>query len=131
MEQDKIARIAANGSGPKIALFGIDRADPALAPLGFDLSEATHQDVRQVASGHMAAIDKNLVICTLFSTPDAPHNDAISVIELLVNVGFLGELVVLAPPLLRPKMVEGELRGLAKGISLRFVAGALPPLSEI
>jgi len=57
------------------------------------------------------------------ATPDS--------VKKLIGLGFTGEILVLAPPLLRPKMVESELRGLARGKTLRLIAGVLPPLSEV
>lgn len=131
MNEDKTVRSAPNGSGAKAVLFGLDRDNPALKDLGLYMGLATQKDCRFLGAGSLAQADWSLAICTLFSTPSEPHHDAVSVIEALVEAGFTGELVVLAPPLLRPKMVENELRGLAKGIKLRLIAGALPPLTDI
>jgi hypothetical protein len=33
--------------------------------------------------------------------------------------------------LLRPKMVEGELRAISRALRVRLLAGALPPMTDI
>ena len=131
MNTDKTVRSAPPGSGVKAILFGLDPNDPVLGDLGLDRGLVTQKDSRQLGPSSLAQADWSLAICSLFSSAPEPHHDAVSVIEALMKAGFTGELVVLAPPLLRPKMVENELRGLAKGIKLRLMASALPPLTEI
>jgi hypothetical protein len=71
------------------------------------------------------------VIVPLFAQNLRCQIDAVSVTEALCAARFTGEVLVLAPPLLRPKMVEGELRNIARGMRLRIHAGALPPLSVV
>lgn len=126
MNEDKTVRSSQPASGVKAVLFGIDRTNPAFAVLDIDIGLAVQEDSRQITAPVLAQANWTLAICTLFSTLAEPHHDAVSVIEALVEAGYGGELVVLAPPLLRPKMVETELRALAKGIKLRLIAGALP-----
>ncbi|WP_425090320.1 hypothetical protein [Tropicimonas sp. S265A] len=44
--------------------------------------------------------------------------DAVEVAEALWCAGFTGELIVMAGPLPRPKLVESELRAVAPGVTL-------------
>lgn len=118
-------------SGAKTVLFGIDCIKSISTDLGLELGVTVQSDSRMFGAGSLAQAQWSVAICTLFSTSAAPHHDAISVIEALVGAGFMGQLLVLAPPLLRPQMVETELKTLAPGMTVRLIAGALPPLVVI
>jgi len=114
-----------------VMVFGFDPQDKVLAQVIAPDTSVLHRDGAQITAEGMA---QNNVICavmSLFPLRPVGQNDAISVIEALVAAGYRGEVLVLAPPLLRPKMVENELRGLAKGMQTRLLAGVLPPLSDI
>ncbi len=118
--------------GGRTALFGLQIDDPALKSLNVMGQQVERADSRTLFDGFVTGPSPvHRAICPLFAAPQDPHNDAVSVIEVLVSSGFDGEIVVLAPPLLRPKMVETELRHLARGRRLRLLAGVLPPLTEI
>ena len=59
-----------------------------------------------------------IVACPLISG----DTDALSVIGTLQGAGFQGTLLVVAPPLPDPRMVERELRDAASGLSLRLLS---------
>lgn len=114
-----------------VMVFGFDPQDKVLAQVIAADTSVLHRDGAQITA---EALAQNNVICavvSLFPLRPVGQNDAISVIEALAAAGYGGEVLVLAPPLLRPKMVENELRGLAKGMQTRLLAGILPPLSDI
>ncbi len=112
-------------------VFGLSPTSPVISTLFGTSGPYIAADCRSLSAAQIHVHPINRAICALFSVAGDPNNDAISVIEALGQFGFGGEIVVLAPPLLRPKMVEAELRGLARGMRLRLMAGALPPLTEI
>jgi hypothetical protein len=115
-------------TGVGTLVFGLSPSSDAV--LRLDLGGNVHQaDCRSITSAQLAQVTRT--VCSLFPTQGDRQNDAVSVIESLCQLGYRGEIWVLAPPLLRPKMVESELRGLAKGVTLRLLAGHLPPLTEI
>jgi hypothetical protein len=112
-------------------LLGIAANAPVLQTLNLITGQAVVGDASQLNQATLGTMQINRVICALFSDARYPHHDAVSVIEALVNIGFGGELMVLAPPLLRPRMVETELRDMASMMTLRLFNAALPPLSEV
>lgn len=126
--------IAGSASRPETGIatliFGISTAHEHIARLNLG-GVLLVGDCRTVNAAQLAQSNVRRVVCTLFPMQGDRQNDAVSVIEVLGQLGFGGEVWVLAPPLLRPKMVEGELRSLAKGMVLRLFAGHLPPLTDI
>ena len=128
MNEDNTTSATRPDAGVGTLVFGLSPLSDAVARL--DLGGAVHQaDCRSINAAQLAQVTRT--ICRLFPTQSDRQNDAVSVIEALCQLGYHGEIWVLAPPLLRPKMVESELRGLAKGLTLRLIAGHLPPLTEI
>jgi hypothetical protein len=120
--------------GDATLVFGLRPDDPLLQSnalslgLGGALIEA---DCQTITTADLQRGQARRAICTLFAAPAFAQNDAVSVIEALMALGFVGEVVVLAPPLLRPKMVEGELRSLSRSLRIRLLAGALPPITDM
>ncbi len=128
MNEDNTTSAVRPNAGVGTLVFGLSAQSDAV--LRLDLGAPVQQaDCRSITAAQLT--DINRTICALFPTQGDRQNDAVSVIESLCHLGYRGEIWVLAPPLLRPKMVESELRGLAKGLTLRLMAGHLPPLSEI
>jgi hypothetical protein len=120
--------------GEGVLLFGLRSDDPVLRDMGPALGLPAMMIEVDCQSLTAAALQRGPVrraICPLFAAPSDPQSDAIAVIEALAALGFAGEVVVLAPPLLRPKMVEGELRAISRALRVRLMAGVLPPLTEI
>jgi hypothetical protein len=128
MNEDNTTSAARPDAGVGTLVFGLSPSSDAVArlKLGGDVHQA---DCRTISAAQLAQVTRT--ICSLFPTQGDRQNDAVSVIEALCQLGYHGEIWVLAPPLLRPKMVESELRGLAKGLTLSLLAGHLPPLTEI
>ncbi len=110
-------------------VFGLPATDPKISRLVNPDDKIARGDCRDLTAEMLTHVA--LVICTLFPMPQDQYNDAVSVVDTLVELGFRGDVVVLAPPLLRPKMVESELRSISIGMTLRLLAGALPPLTEV
>lgn len=113
------------------AVFGFAANDAVVQGCIAPGSAVVQGDGRHITADFLAQNAIGHVIVALFPQSPLGQNDAISVIEALAALRYLGEVVVLAPPLLRPKMVELELRSIARGIHVRLMAGALPPLSQI
>jgi len=65
----------------------------------------------------LATLEARQVICPLV----AERFDALAVAARLVQVGFAGPLLVLAPPLPNPRMVEREIRNQSGGLEVRVV----------
>lgn len=131
MDEDKTIVPIRHLTGDRTVFFGLSASDPALKSLNLVVGLAQQGDCRNLTAAGMAASPFQRAICPLFAYATDLHNDAIAVIEALVLVRYKGEVIVLAPTLLRPKMVENELRGLAKGMRLTLMAGVLPPLTDI
>jgi len=68
----------------------------------------------------LATLEARQVICPLV----AEAFDALAVAARLVQLGFAGPLVVLAPPLPNPRMVEREIRNQSGGMQVRVVTRA-------
>ena len=66
----------------------------------------------------LATMAPDKVICPLF----ADDYDALVVAQLLTKLGFGGTLVVVAPDLPNPRMVEREIRNQAGGLKVAIVA---------
>lgn len=65
----------------------------------------------------LATMAPDKVICPLF----AENYDALVVAQLLTRLGFGGTLVVVAPDLPNPRMVEREIRNQAGGLKVAVV----------
>ena len=130
MDQEKTTSAVRPDMGVGTLVFGISPQHDHITRLNL-AGMLLQGDCRAVTAGQLAQGNVRRAICTLFPMESDKHNDAVAVIESLGLVGFGGEIWVLAPPLLRPKMVESELRSLARGMTLRLLAGHLPPLTEI
>lgn len=131
MSDDKTTASSKINSGTATMLFGLSPQEAAVTALTLGEGSLIIGDCRHLTAAQLAETGAMRIICSLFAPNTAPNDDAISVIEALCDAGFRGEIAVLAPPLLRPKMVETELRGLARGMRLRLLAGSLAPLHEI
>ena len=128
MNEDNTTSAVRPNAGVGTLVFGLSPASDAV--LRLELGGTVYQaDCRSITADHLTQATRT--VCSLFPTQGDRQNDAVSVIDVLCQFGYHGEIWVLAPPLLRPKMVESELRGLAKGLTLRLLAGHLPPLTEI
>ena len=66
----------------------------------------------------LATMAPDRVICPLF----AADYDALVVAQLLTKLGFGGTLIVVAPDLPNPRMVEREIRNQAGGLKVAIVA---------
>jgi hypothetical protein len=66
----------------------------------------------------LATLGATRVICPLF----AAEFDALAVAARLAKIGFTGKLVVLAPTLPNPRMVEREIRHHGAGIQVQIVS---------
>lgn len=129
MTKDKTSHAVKPIIGSGTMVFGLTADDSRLLPLQNLDTYLIAADCSTINALQFQSAQIVRAICTLF--PDQNRsNDAVSVLEALASAGFKGEVVVLAPPLLRPKMVENELQSIAKGMRLRLLAGYLPPLSE-
>ena len=69
-------------------------------------------------AGFLAEIAPELVVLPLFS----PHQDATTMVEALMALGYAGAISVMAPRLPDRAMVERELRALGPGTRLRLVS---------
>lgn len=65
----------------------------------------------------LATLGARKVYCPLVSD----EFDALAVAVRLVKLGYGGALIVLAPPLPNPKMVEREIRNQSGGLEVRVV----------
>lgn len=128
MNEDNTTSAVRPQAGVGTLVFGLSPVSDAVLrlELGGNVLQA---DCRSIDAADLTQVTRT--VCSLFPTQGDRKNDAVSVIDALCQLGYRGEIWVLAPPLLRPKMVESELRGLAKGLTLRLIAGHLPPLTEI
>lgn len=111
-------------------IFGLDLSAFDHAAISPPLGKTVAGDCRNLTSLILHSHIVSRVLCSLFAPKLEPHNDAISVIENLSLAGYSGLVIVLAPPLLRPKMVESELKSIALGMKLQLIAGAMPPLDQ-
>ena len=65
----------------------------------------------------LQSVRPDLIVLPLF----APAQDAVTMIETLIAIGYQGDITVLAPALPRPSLVERELRALGPGNKLRLL----------
>ncbi|MBI1171453.1 hypothetical protein GC209_08640 [bacterium] len=66
----------------------------------------------------LAEIGPTAVLMPLISA----EQDALIMIEALALLGFSGTILVLAPPLPNPELVERELRAVGPGLQLMLVS---------
>ena len=130
MDDEKTTSALRPDTGVWTMVFGIPPSHDSITRLNLG-GAVLAGDCRSLTAAQLAKGPVRRAVCVLFPMGADRLNDAVSVIDALGQHGFGGEIWVLAPPLLRPKMVESELRGLAKGMTLRLLAGHLPPLTEI
>lgn len=89
-----------------------------LAPAGpIPLEGVTHRRFADLTAALLAEVTPAVVIMPLF----APEHDALSMIEALEALAFTGRIMVVAPALPRPKLVERELRAAGPGERLTLV----------
>lgn len=131
MDKDITGILSKMRFGVGTAVFGFAIDDTVVQGCIAQDSPVHKGDGRNITADFLKNNAIGRVIVALFPTSPNAQNDAISVIESLVGLGYLGEVVVLAPPLLRPKMVELELRSISRGMHVRLMAGVLPPLTQI
>ncbi len=130
MDEENTTAALRPETGVATLVFGISPLNEHISRLNLG-GVVLQGDCRTVSAVQLAQSNVRRAVCTLFPMGSDRQNDAVSVIEALGLYAYSGDVWVLAPPLLRPKMVESELRGLARGMSLRLMAGHLPPLTEI
>lgn len=113
---------------PALRRSGVPLAAPEDGGLSVALGCALPDGVEGVALPGPEALDAVLlatlearqVICPLV----ADGFDALAVAARLVQLGFKGPLVVLAPVLPNPRMVEREIRNQSGGLEVRVVSRA-------
>ncbi len=89
-----------------------------IAPRGpIPLENVTHRRCVDLTAELLAEVAPTAVIMPLF----AGAHDALSMIETLEALGYLGRILVIAPPLPRPALVERELRSAGPGLRLMLV----------
>ena len=89
-----------------------------IAPQGpILLEDVTHQRFADLTAEALLALAPSTVIMPLF----AGAHDALSMVEALEAMGFRGRILVIAPPLPRPALVERELRSAGPGPRLMLV----------
>ena len=90
-----------------------------LGPDGpFPMTGVTHLRFADLSADLLAATDPGLIFMPLFAT----SFDAMSAVELLEALGYIGKLTVLAPELPKPALVENELRSLGPGARLTLIS---------
>lgn len=89
-----------------------------LAPRGpIPLPRAVQHASADLSAALLARLKPERIVLPLF----APACDAMAVIERLEALGYRGLIVVIAPPLPKPALVERELRALGPGDRLVLV----------
>ncbi len=90
-----------------------------IAPEGpIPLRHVTHARFSEIGVAFLAEVAPTTVIVPLFSG----QHDALAMVEALQAVGFAGTILVIAPPLPRPELVERELRAAGPGSRLMLVS---------
>ena len=82
------------------------------------LSGVTHLRFSALTRTDLEALDPTAVVMPLFSA----DQDALSMVETLEEMGFRGRILVIAPALPRPQLVERELRAAGPGLRLMLVS---------
>lgn len=104
------------GAGERVIALDCDfLAGPAGQ---FALEGLTHLRLDALSLDLLASLEPSLIILPLF----AATYDAAKGIEVLEGLGYKGKLVVLAPALPKPRLVEAELRGLGPSARLTLVS---------
>lgn len=89
-----------------------------LAPRGpIPLPEAVSRAASELSAALLAEVAPARIVLPLFSG----SCDAMSVIEELEALGYRGQILVIAPPLPRPALVERELRAAGPGERLVLI----------
>lgn len=111
----KLMDLAGSGSERILAL---DCAR-LIAPEGpIPLPNVLHARFVEVSPALLAKIAPNTVIVPLFSGP----HDGLAMVEALQAMGFAGAILVIAPALPCPELVERELRAAGPGSRLMLVS---------
>ena len=95
---------------PALCILALD-LQPALAALVPDGARVHEARFEALDSALLARLRPDRVLLPLMT----PEHDAIQMIEQLCRLGYGGMIVVVAPPLPQPRMVERELRNLGPG----------------
>jgi len=69
-----------------------------------------------IAAAGLDRLNGAVVACMLLGD----QMDAVDIILLLVEAGFRGEVMVIAPPMPSPRMVQRELSRLGKGLKIKL-----------
>lgn len=92
--------------------------DDLLEPRGpIPLPQAIHRASCDLSAALLAELCPERIVLPLFTG----SCDAMSVIEQLEALRYAGKIVVIAPPLPKPALVERELRGAGPGDRLTLV----------
>lgn len=83
----------------------------------FPIAGAIHLGFADLTAETMATHKPTLIIMPLFGT----NHDATCAIELLESLTYQGRIVVLAPDLPKPRLVERELQSLGPGPRLTLI----------
>jgi hypothetical protein len=111
---------------PRLAELPTDREErilaldclALLAPRGpIPLPHAVHHPGADLSAALLAELAPDRVLVPLFGGPC----DAMTVIEHLEALGYRGKIVVIAPPLPKPALVEREVRAAGPGDRLVLV----------
>ncbi len=90
-----------------------------LAPGGpIDLPGVVHARFATLTAALLLEVAPSTVVLPLF----ASEHDALSMVERLEELGFAGRILVIAPRLPRPQLVERELRAAGPGQRLLLVS---------
>ena len=82
------------------------------------MTGVTHLRFADLSAALLAATNPSQIILPLF----AAYYDAMSAVEMLEDLGYIGKLTVLAPDLPKPRLVERELRSLGPGTRLTLIS---------
>ena len=90
-----------------------------LGPAGpLPMTDVQHIHFADLTADLLATVKPSRIILLLF----AAGYDAVTVVEMLEDLGYVGKLTVLAPALPRPRLVERELRSLGPGTRLTLIS---------
>lgn len=90
-----------------------------IAPLGpIALPNVTHLDFAGLTGAMLEALAPTTIVMPLFAGP----HDALTMVEALEEIGFAGRILVIAPHLPRPQLVERELRAAGPQGRLQLVS---------
>lgn len=81
------------------------------------LEGVNHHTFNALTAEMLAKLAPTVVIMPLFTT----EHDALAMVEALEALSFTGRIVVMAPALPNPKLVERELRAAGPGVRLTLV----------